>query len=50
MNNNMVVVVVGKMHLKNLYLSSMNCDSRRYTAHVRIPSRDRFCTSVGRNG
>jgi hypothetical protein len=37
-------------HLKNLYLSSMNWESRRYTAEVRIPSRCRFLTRVGRNG
>lgn len=37
-------------HLKNLYRSSINCDSSKYTAHVRMPIRDKFCTRVGRNG
>src|ERR1700722_9858892 len=36
--------------LKNLYRSSMNCDSIRYTAHVRMPSLDKCLTRVGRNG
>jgi len=38
------------VYLKNLYLSSMNCDSSRYAADTRMPNRLKCFTNVGRKG
>lgn len=37
-------------HLKYLYRSSMNCDSRRYKAHTRIPDLMRCAITLGSIG
>ena len=44
-----VSTTTGGTDLKNLYLSSMNCDSSRYVAHVRMPNRLKFVTREGKN-
>ena len=37
-------------YLKYLYLSSINCESKRYTPQRRMPRRERWDMRVGRSG